>query len=381
MKHFKDNLLVVLFSLLFIPVAGHVYATDWAMKVDSNGNVGIGTESPANKLEVNGNIGWGTHGSVLATDQGGNIELRGDSMTPYIDFSDDKTSDYKMRLVLQNGSLYITGTENLQIDAGGDFYIDHHHVIGGRFTVLDNGNVGIGTANPTRGKLDVRGAALYDAPSFAFYARRDSGPYIGMSGMGIYVGVYTDQRMVASEFDAISDERTKNIQGVSDSKADLSTLLDIEVTDFTHRDPMKGHSPKKKIIAQQVAKVFPQAVNNNHIEVVPDIMQKAKINQGEIQLAGHGLKKQDRVRLIFDNDSSDIYEVLSASKDSFRVSRDHDGEVFVYGREVNDFHTVDVAALSTLNISATQEMHKQMLVMKKEIEDLRAQIKVLQANK
>ncbi len=29
--------------------------------------------------------------------------------------------------------------------------------------------------------------------------------------------------------------------------------------------------------------------------------------------------------------------------------------VFVYGREVNDFHTVDYEALSMLNVSATQE--------------------------
>ena len=40
--------------------------------------------------------------------------------------------------------------------------------------------------------------------------------------------------------------------------------------------------------------------------------------------------------------------------------------VFVYRKEVNDFHTVDYEALSTLNISATQALVK-------EINDLKAQ--------
>jgi uncharacterized protein (UPF0335 family) len=36
------------------------------------------------------------------------------------------------------------------------------------------------------------------------------------------------------------------------------------------------------------------------------------------------------------------------------------GRVFVYGREVSDFHTVDYEALSTLNISATQELFRKI---------------------
>jgi hypothetical protein len=35
-----------------------------------------------------------------------------------------------------------------------------------------------------------------------------------------------------------------------------------------------------------------------------------------------------------------------------------DAEIFVYGKEVIDFHIVDYEALSTLNISATQELSK-----------------------
>jgi hypothetical protein len=43
-----------------------------------------------------------------------------------------------------------------------------------------------------------------------------------------------------------------------------------------------------------------------------------------------------------------------------------------YGKEVSDFHTVDYEALSTLNISATQELVKQINALKTENAQLKA---------
>jgi hypothetical protein len=97
------------------------------LKVTNEGNVGIGTTNPTKKLEVNGSIGWGAGNAVLTGDQGASIELRGIG-TPYIDFSNDLTSDYKARLILNSNN-------NLEID----------------------GNVGIGTANTNGYKLAIGG--------------------------------------------------------------------------------------------------------------------------------------------------------------------------------------------------------------------------------
>jgi hypothetical protein len=36
-----------------------------------------------------------------------------------------------------------------------------------------------------------------------------------------------------------------------------------------------------------------------------------------------------------------------------------DGPVFVYGREVNDFHVVDYDAIEMLNVSATQQIERE----------------------
>ena len=46
------------------------------------------------------------------------------------------------------------------------------------------------------------------------------------------------------------------------------------------------------------------------------------------------------------------------------------GSVFVYGREVDDFRTVDYEAISMLNVSATQELLKRIEALENENQKL-----------
>ena len=65
----------------------------------------------------------------------------------------------------------------------------------------------------------------------------------------------------------------------------------------------------------------------------------------------------ERVKLII-KDKAEVFEVTAADNTGFNVNTDGDGNVFVYGREVKDFRAVDYEALTTLNISATQQLVK-----------------------
>ena len=56
-------------------------------------------------------------------------------------------------------------------------------------------------------------------------------------------------------------------------------------------------------------------------------------------------------------------------------------KVFVYGEEVDDFRTVDYEGLTTLNISATQELSKQVKKQQALIELLEKKIVALEAKK
>jgi hypothetical protein len=131
--------------------------------------------------------------------------------------------------------------------------------------------------------------------------------------------------------------------------------MGIEVTDYHFKDKLaNGNTPQKKAVAQQLEKVYPQAVNTTK-GMVPDIYQKAEIKDGWVALATD-LKVGERVRLISDKEEG-IHEVLEVKADRFLTQFKPAGDqVFVYGREVNDFRSVDYDAISMLNVSATQQL-------------------------
>ncbi|MCU0445646.1 MAG: hypothetical protein MUE85_12095 [Microscillaceae bacterium] len=70
----------------------------------SNGRLGINTLTPQEKLDVNGQVRWGTARGLLKTEHGASLELGG-SGTPYLDFSNDATTDFDVRLALDGDDM------------------------------------------------------------------------------------------------------------------------------------------------------------------------------------------------------------------------------------------------------------------------------------
>ncbi|MEM7572754.1 MAG: tail fiber domain-containing protein [Bacteroidota bacterium] len=242
--------------------------------------------------------------------------------------------------------------------------------------IRSNGRIGIGTENPTNGKLTIRGSG--DPISYIYTYLRNQVPATGSLSGDVFSTIWADGRITAAEFAAISDTRVKNILGISNSQDDLATLMDIEITDYQHIDTLQlGRRTHKKVIAQQIAEVFPQAVTSRATEVVPDIYQRANLQDGWIELATD-LQVGERVKIITET-SNDIHEVIAVEDTRFQVSglqttASVSGDasaipstpyqvprtVFVYGREVHDFHTVDYEAIAMLNVSATQEQQRRI---------------------
>jgi hypothetical protein len=70
-----------------------------------------------------------------------------------------------------------------------------------------------------------------------------------------------------------------------------------------------------------------------------------------------------------------VHEVLEVADGRFRTAFKPDSDtIFVYGREVNDFRTVDYEAISMLNVSATQELHRRVERQAAEIAQLKQQL-------
>jgi len=136
-----------------------------------------------------------------------------------------------------------------------------------------------------------------------------------------------------------------------------------------------GNQKYKKVIAQQVKEIYPQAVQATIKDFVPNIYKLTQIKNGWISIPIQS-EVGDRIKLIL-KEGVKIVEVIESSDEAIRLDIDLEGEVFVYGTEVEDFHTVDYEALSMLNISATQELIKQIKSQEERINDLERKVSKL----
>lgn len=379
------------------------------MRIDGSGNVGIGTTSPGGALHVKGGLDAivmqpnalnGTFGLALrdfgGTERGyignagvsaaimyntnpGDLVVRASTGRLFLSTSAASSSS-NFGIVVHNNSVGIgTTSPQVRLDvaggikaAGADgFTFNSGDGDGGLFSPADgvvilrtnggerlrahsNGYVGIGTTAPGA-PLHVNGYSHITAQGAHFGAGDSS---ITNNNVDHGRSIISEGAVQASEFFAISDQRIKNVLGQSDGSADLKTLLGIQVVDYTFKDNrVKGNGSQKKAIAQQLEKVYPQAVSKTTGEV-PDIYKQAVIKDGWVELAT-GLKVGERVKLITDKEQA-VYPVLEIKKDAFRVDFEKEGDkVFVFGREVKDFRTVDYEAISMLNVSATQQIKKE----------------------
>jgi hypothetical protein len=335
--------------------------TEWVVNdnniFNAGGNVGIGTNSPSAKLEVSeGDIAINSPYKYKVKDA-----TDGDNFLMY-----EPTVD-GLRL---NGydAVFITTTDPGNTTAGQDL-------------VVRNGRVGINTTTPSNGLLHVNGWYDGDNGAFGFY---NSSGNPGTAAGVVDISIYATNRIHATEFNAFSDERIKNIIGQSNSKSDAEIINNIEVTDYTMKDTRKGTKVYKKLIAQQVEEVFPNAVSIT-TDVIPDVFKMATAKAGLIDLHTN-LTVGEKVKLIFEH-SELISTVTEVSSKGFKVDKFEDGEVFVYGRQVDDFRTIDYEAVAMLNVSATQESLKRIKALEqenaklkessKEILDLRSELEIL----
>ena len=247
-----------------------------------------------------------------------------------------------------------TGTVLIQ-DSGGN-------------TIL-GGWVGIGAAPsyPLHVRASRTASLALDVGDLRNY---DGGVWRHTSDPDTPYSIVADQFVLATAFQATSDRRIKEVVGASDSARDLASVRKLTVTDYNFVEKQtKGDKLQKGFIAQEVKAIIPEAVSAS-ANFIPNIYSRAtastyngRLKSLAITLSkAHGLKIGDRVRLISSSTELELPVESVASDHEFvagNCARDP-GRVFVYGKYVTDFLSVDYDRIFTTGIGAIQELAKRV---------------------
>jgi hypothetical protein len=237
---------------------------------------------------------------------------------------------------------------------------------------------------------------LYTVPAlFGFYtylARGDA----NLNNGGDYfapvnnVSIEASGAIYASEFDAYSDIRIKNLIGTSNAEKDLTAIEAIKIRDYTMKDRLKyGNQHFKKVIAQELEKIDPDLVSK-HVDFIPNVYQLTdrvtKTPAGYLlhfanphHIGDTAKKLQALIAQSGSLQSFDIFSIPSPNEVIIDAKEIKADTIFVYGEQVPNFRTVDYEGLTTLNISATQELSKKVERLEKALADANDNIRIMAA--
>ena len=210
------------------------------MRIDTSGNVGIGTSSPTNKLEVVGTIytNNGSADNLLSINGDGaiksGVQFKANGGGPYTTiYFDNSTNNTYYKNLAAGGHLFYNGTtQAMTLDASGNL------LVGTTDTTKTNTGFRVesGVANTSRGST---------GSFFEFYD----------TGSGSRIGYISNSGGVATLYNTTSDQRLKT--NIVDAPSGNIDSIKVRSFDWIVNN---SHQPYG-MVAQELIEVAPYAVN------------------------------------------------------------------------------------------------------------------------
>jgi hypothetical protein len=377
--------------------------------IDTNGNVGIGITNPSNKLQVSGDI-YATNGVRV-----GNTQISTDTIevsaygtgnrNAFIDLrGDDVFTDYGLRLLRAPATNPVSGL----IDPWyAESYINHRGYSPLYFNSLDGGAIFLRISNSSRYQFYLSDAYFYSAleistgasanandtplriygygqrtSSFRYYAYGGYGSLV--SNQSINVGAYVEYRVLADEFDAFSDSRSKELLVSPPVEEIKQKYKQINIVDFKMKDGIYER-PRIGILAQEMENIFPDAVSMTK-NYIPSLYIESETlikdnNKHTISISkSHDLKIDDNVSIFYISDNKEleeivkVIEIIDDKTFTFNTDKTLGDKVFLWGKEVDDFRTMNYQYLNGLTAKMTQYLLEENEQLKSKLEEKDAQI-------
>tara|TARA_Y100000996_G_scaffold366890_1_gene312401 strand:+ start:393 stop:5411 length:5019 start_codon:yes stop_codon:yes gene_type:complete len=353
-----------------------------ASNVFVNNHMGIRTVSPKRYLDVAGTRD-ATNGGILVRNGDDNT---GGNNVPQIAFGWNGNEQYQHFIQTRHNSaaagnaidFYVcNSTQNNTLASG----VTHN-------LTLESGKVGIGTTNPTQGKLVVSGHGGSTVNIGTYGWLNNSGTTNQASGSNYY-SIYANSRIAATEFNAFSDSRIKkNVVDINDSSAlDKIRLIEPKIYNYID-EKQRGTSNVYGFIAQEVANVLPYAVTVSTGDI-PNILTNSNVsvtsdsNVLELRLdttvEGLTLSNTSNINITTDKNKYLTVPVLTFSGSNVITIQNSDKftnvtGAYIHGEQVSNFHHLNKDAIWAVSTAALQEVDRQLQAEKTKVVTLQTQV-------
>ena len=244
-------------------------------------------------------------------------------------------------------------------------------------------------ANNLWHKCNASNDRLYFSANSTTYIKSgtgDSGRQIEFRSSSDYVlGYFQNTYFYCYGPIGLSDRRIKrDIVEINDETA-LNMLLLVQPTTYYYRDEArnKGNGKVYGFIAQQIKEVIPDAVSITK-DIIANIYKTCLVyNKREIY---HSIPQDVAIdtEVMINNKGGEEkgkrYKIKEIYEDYFVIDEDIDSDdCFVFGYMVNDLNGLDKSYIYTLNVCATQELHRRIEAQNVIIKSQDERIKELEA--